>query len=478
MVPKGSQHALGGKWVFKLKRGPKGEILRHKARWVVRGFEQQEGIDYFETFASVVKPMSYKALFAISAALDLEIHQMDVKTAFLYGDIDTEIFVEPPHGLKDSEGKLCRLRKALYGLKQSPRIWYETLSTFMKEQGFTPLASDPGIFTKGLLFVAIYVDDLLIAGADLDAIAALKSALSARFEMSDLGECHYYLGMEIIRDRPNHTLRLSQAGYLAKILQDFGMANCSPNTVPMSGNLCPGPAGFQASKLDTKRYQKAIGSLMYLMLGTRPDIAFTVGCLSRYMSNPADIHHAAVKHLWRYLKGTSNLTLVYHGDLKPLQGYTDADWGSDPDTRRSTAGYAFNLGSAVISWSSKRQPTVALSSCEAEYMGQTQATKEAVWLRGLLTEFQIMKADSAATQILADNQGAIALASNPNNHARSKHIDIQWHYTREVQESGKIVLRFTPTSSQIADGLTKALPKAAFQRFRSALGLEAWGSSG
>ncbi|KAE8832650.1 hypothetical protein PTNB73_10321 [Pyrenophora teres f. teres] len=296
--------------------------------------------------------------------------------------------------------------------------------------------------------------------------------------MSDLGECHYYLGMEIIRDRPNRTLRLSQAGYLAKILQDFGMANCSPNAVPMSGNLCPGPAGFQASKLDTKRYQKAIGSLMYLMLGTRPDIAFTVGCLSRYMSNPADIHHAAVKHLWRYLKGTSNLTLVYHGDLKPLQGYTDADWGSDPDTRRSTAGYAFNLGSAVISWSSKRQPTVALSSCEAEYMGQTQATKEAFWLRGLLTEFQIMKADSAATQILADNQGAIALASNPNNHARSKHIDIQWHYTREVQDSGKIALRFTPTSSQIADGLTKALPKAAFQRFKSALGLEAWGSSG
>ena len=354
LVPKAAQHALGGKWVFKIKRGPQGEVLRYKARWVVRGFEQQEGIDYHETFASVVKPMSYKALFAIAAAMDLEIHQMDVKTAFLYGDIDTEIFVEPPHGLKGSEGKLCRLRKALYGLKQSPRIWYDTLANFMKEQGFFPTASDPGIFAKGLLFVAIYVDDLLIAGASLDEISALKTALSARFEMSDLGECRFYLGMEIIRDRPNRTLRLSQAGYLAKILEDFGMAKCSSNSTPMGGHLGPGPEGFQALKPDVKRYQKAVGSLMYLMLGTRPDIAFAVGCLSRYMANPAENHHAAVKHLWRYLKGTDKLVLVYKGKLQALQGYTDADWGSDLEKRRSTSGYTFNLGSAAISWSLKR----------------------------------------------------------------------------------------------------------------------------
>jgi len=195
------------------------------------------------------------------------------------------------------------------------------------------------------------------------------------------------------------------------------------------------------------------------------------------MANPAPHHIAAVKHLLRYLQGTLDWVLVYKGDLKPLSGYTDADWGGDTATRRSTSGYIFNLGSGAISWSSKRQPTVALSSCEAEYMGQTQATKEAIWLRRLLVELQAMEKDEPlATPILADNQGAIALASNPYNHARTKHIDIQWHFVREAQEAGSVNFQYTPTDKQIADGLTKPLPKDAFQRFRAAIGLEKWGS--
>lgn len=188
LVPRpGDRRVLGGKWVYKLKRGPNGEILRHKARWVVRGFEQEYGIDYNETFASVVKPMSYKALFAIAAALDLEIHQMDVKTAFLYGDIDEEIYVEQPHELSDGTDRVCRLNKALYGLKQSPRIWYNTLTAFLTQLGFSPLAADLGVFSKGHVYVAIYVDDILIAGPDLDEINQLKASLVKRFEMTDLG---------------------------------------------------------------------------------------------------------------------------------------------------------------------------------------------------------------------------------------------------------------------------------------------------
>jgi hypothetical protein len=252
LVPRpGNRHVLRGKWVYKLKRGPNGEILRYKAHWVVRGFEQKYGIDYNETFASVVKPMSYKALFAIAAALDLEIHQMDVKTAFLYGSVKEEIYVEQPPGLGNDPGKVCRLNKALYGLKQSPRIWYNTLAGFLGELGFKPLISDLGIFVKGSVYIAIYVDDLLIAGPDLEELKGLKAALSKRFEMTDLGECRYYLGMEIIRDRRNRTIRLSQRGYISKILDDFGFGEMKPVSTPMdTSKIEPAPKDYVAAEKD------------------------------------------------------------------------------------------------------------------------------------------------------------------------------------------------------------------------------------
>ncbi|KAJ0124118.1 Uncharacterized protein HZ326_31466, partial [Fusarium oxysporum f. sp. albedinis] len=194
--------ALRGKWVFKLKRGENGQVLRYKARFVVRGFEQREGIDFNETFASVVKPMSYKMIFAIAAALDLELEQMDVKTAFLYGLVTEEIYVEQPEGFDDGSGRVCKLLRALYGLKQAPRVWYETLSTFLATLGFKPLLSDMGVFVKGHTFIAVYVDDLLIAGPSKDEIVAVKQALCNKFKMTDLGPCKYYLGMSGLWNGP------------------------------------------------------------------------------------------------------------------------------------------------------------------------------------------------------------------------------------------------------------------------------------
>ncbi|CCE29311.1 uncharacterized protein CPUR_03004 [Claviceps purpurea 20.1] len=474
LVPRpGNRKTLGAKWAYKLKRGPSGEIVRHKARWVVRGFEQEEGLDYQETFASVVKPMSYKALFAIAAALNLELHQMDVKTAFLYGLIDDLVYVEQPEGFNDGTDRVCLLNKALYGLKQSPRIWYNTLAIFLCTLGFKPLTSDLGVFVKGNLYVAIYVDDLLLAGPDLDDIKAVKAALSKRFEMEDLGECHHYLGMEIVRDRPNRTLRLNQRAYTQKILGEFQMDNSNKRfATPMATDVKyeQAPSTFTASKTDREWYAKAIGSVMYLMLGTRPDIAFAVSCLSRFMSNPTNTHISGVKRLFRYLNGTQDLQLVYKGPLQPLRAFTDADWAGDTSTRRSTSGYIFSLESGAISWSAKRQPTVALSSCEAEYMGHTQATKEAIWLKRLLGE--LLNQEPETTTIFGDNQGAIALAKNPQDHARTKHIDIQWHFVREKQIAGEIALEYVPSSDQIADGLTKPLPRPDFEKFRDALGLE------
>ena len=227
-----NRRALRAKWVYRLKRGAMGEVLRHKARWVVRGFEQREGIHFNETFASVVKPMSYRALFAIAAANNWEIHAMDVKTAFLYGCVEEDIYVEQPEGFEDGTKRVCKLNKALYGLKQSPRIWYETLTIFLKSLGFHMINADFSIFAKERVIVSIYVDDLKITGSSPSEIRCIKQALSERFQMVDLGPISYYLGISITRDRPNRILRLSQQAYLEKVLRDHGMWETNPVAQP------------------------------------------------------------------------------------------------------------------------------------------------------------------------------------------------------------------------------------------------------
>lgn len=468
------KRVLRGKWVFKIKRAADGSVQKYKARWVVRGFEQVEGSDYAETFASVVKPMSYKALFAIAAAMDYEIEQMDVKTAFLYGNVNDEVYVEQPTGYEEDADSVCLLDKALYGLKQSPRIWYETLTEFLKSLGFEALNADLSVFTRHGMIIAIYVDDLLIVGPSKDDITEVKRSLSGRFQMSDLGPCTHYLGISVRRDRANRCLYLSQRAYVEKFLKDLGTWDVKTAVTPLdSGKLPEAPQGYQAADTLKSRYQRAVGLLMYAMLGTRPDISYAVSVVSRFSANPTTDHWLAVQRILRYLRGTLDLELAFSGDLRPLVGYSDADWAGDISTRRSTSGYVFGIGTGPISWSSKRQSTVSLSTCEAEYIGQTQATKEAVWLRNLLAELTDMdECDIPTTVIYCDNQGAIALAKNPKFHGRSKHIDIQHHYVREKVEDGTVGLKYIETSKQIADGLTKPLSKVPFLQFRKALGLQ------
>ena len=469
-----SRQSLSGKWVYKRKKGGDGEILRYKSRWVVRGFEQQEGIDYQETFASVIKPMSYKIIFALVAAHDWELEQMDVKTAFLYGTVDEDIYVEQIEGFDDKSGRVCKLKKALYGLKQAPRVWYQTISRFLHEYGLTSLAADSAIFTGTDIIVGLFVDDIIIVGPDKEKIQKFKEALSKQFKMTDLGPCKYYLGMTIERDRPNRVIRLGQEAYLRSVLKDFGMEDSKSNSIPIQtgARLKSAPDEYEPPKELVKWYQGAIGSLMYAMLGTRPDIAFAVSVMSRFAAKPLPEHKKIVQGIFRYLKGSLHLKLTFRGALKDLTGYTDSDWSGCQDTRRSTSGYIFMIGSAVVSWSAKRQATVALSSCESEYIGYTQAAKEAIWLRMLLQQLDAAPDQLAATVIWADNQGAIAMAKNPKFHARCKHIATQHHFVREKVESGEIDLQYVCTKEQIADGLTKPLGRVLFTEFRERLGLE------
>lgn len=465
---------LQARWVFRYKRNSQHQIIRHKARWVVKGFEQTMGIDYNETFASVVKPMSYKTLFALAAANDWEIEQMDVKTAFLYGSVDEDIYVEQPEGFISSDSsKVCKLSKALYGLKQSPRVWYDLLSSYLQLHGFDPLDADESVFVNGSTYIAVYVDDLLIFGPDAGFIDTVKKLLNKRFQMTDLGPAAFYLGMEVKRDRAARKLRLSQSSYLEEGIRKMDLWDSPAQLTPLSASirLTPADKGYIATPAFKLQYQSAVGTLMYAMLGTRPDIAFATSLVSRFASNPTEEHMRVVKRIFSYLRGTLDLHLVYQGDLQHLTGFTDSDWAGDY-TRRSTSGFVFNIGSGAISWSAKRQSTVALSTCEAEYGGQTLAAKEAIWLRQLLKE--LCPEDDAiyATILYADNQGAIALAKDAKFHARTKHIDIQHHWIREKIAAGDIELEYIETTRQIADGFTKPLPKDAFFRFRSALGLE------
>jgi hypothetical protein len=340
--------------------------------------------------------------------------------------------------------------------------------------GYSILDSDISVFVKGDTFVAVYVDDLLIVGPRIDQINELKQSLSNRYKMTDLGPCNHYLGLTIRRDRANKAIYLGQRAYTERFLTAHNMwNNVNTKAIPMdpSLKLTPAQEGYKAGARFKTTYQSMVGSLMYAMLGTRPDIAFSVSVVSRYASNPDESHLRAVKNIFRYLRGTANYELCFQGTLESLTGFTDASWGDDFSTRRSTSGYIFNLGSGAITWSSKRQPTVALSTCEAELMGQMQACKEAVWLRRLLGE--LGEEQAQATVIFGDNIGALALAKNAaSRHANTKHIPLQERWQHDLVEKDIVDLHWTPTNKMVADGLTKALPSPLFKQFTIMLGLK------
>ena len=276
---------------------------------------------------------------------------MDVKTAFLYGNVEETIYVTQPIGFEyGGKHKVCKLKKALYGLKQSPRVWYNTLTAYLKELGFEPIAADYSVFSNGSTIIAIYVDDILLAGPNKEEIQGIKGKLHERFEITDLGACSYYLGMIVTRDRANRILRLGQAGYVQKFITEHGMWESKGTPTPMgTEKYQAAEEDFQATEASRTAYQSTVGSLMYAMLDTRPDIAYAVSIMSRYGSNPNKAHWKAVKRIFRYLRQTVDYQLVFRGDLKSLSGYTDADWAGDQDTRRSTSGYVFDVGSAAIS---------------------------------------------------------------------------------------------------------------------------------
>ena len=348
--------SLSGKWVYKLKRDVNGNIIRYKSRWVVKGYLQQYGVDFEQTYASVVKPMAFRLLFAIAAHHDLDIEQLDVVTAFLYGVIDQLIYVQMPKGYEKA-GMICKLNKALYGLKQSPRLWYERLSEFLLTKlGLSKLHADHSIFpsSAGIRgpIVTSFVDDLNIIGPKgSPMISEVKKQLNIAFKMVDMGLISHYLGLKVERNRDNRTIKLSQSTYIEKVLEKFHMQNAKTTTTPMKeGSLFRNES--QASESDIKQYQAIVGSIMFAMIETRPDIAYATSVVSRHAKNPGKSHMEAAKQILRYLSATRDRGITFGGGDLSIQGYSDSDWASDKEDRKSTSGYVFMLNNGPISWAS------------------------------------------------------------------------------------------------------------------------------
>ncbi|KAH9650990.1 hypothetical protein KPL70_026576 [Citrus sinensis] len=485
LIPKPAKKKIVGcKWIYKIKECiPEVEPLRYKARLVAKGFTQKEGIDFNEVFSPVVRHSSLRILLALVAVNDMHLEQMDVKTAFLHGELEEMIVMAQPRGYEDPDKAdyVCHLRKSLYGLKQSPRQWYLRFDKFMAENSFQRCSYDCCVYHKNLIdgdkiYLLLYVDDMLIACKHMDHIDVLKKQLKNAFEIKDLGAAKKILGVELLRDSKKGILKLSQHCYIKKVLERFEMVNSKPVQTPLSAhfrlscNQCPRTEDEKA-EMSTTPYSSAVGCLMYAMVLTRPDISHAVSVVSRYMGNPGKEHWRAVKWILRYLSGTADYSLIYGlkgGTEVDVEGYVDADYAGDLDKRRSLTGYLFTLSGCTINWKASLQSVAALSTTESEYTATAEAFKKAIWLKGMVTELGFEQRQVA---VHCDSQSAICLSKNQVHHEKTKHIDIKLHFVRLEVSKGVVKLLKIHTDDNLADMLTKAVPAAKLEFCMNSAGI-------
>lgn len=468
-LPPGKR-AITARWIYKLKPGSPGQPPRYKARLVARGFQQQQGIDYGETFAPVVRWETIRIISALAAHRHWIIRHLDVQTAFLNGIIKEEVYMQQPLGFVSAgrEREVCKLKRALYGLRQSPRAWYHRIDVALHDKGLHRSQADSNLYILEhhgeIVLLILYVDDLYLTGSHPQLIHDLATSFMAEFAMTDLGAISKYLGVHFVHTSGG--LLLHQEPYALSILAEFSFLDCRPSFIPLN-------EGLQLRRdtgtppVDATMYKRLVGKLLYLTR-TRPDISFATNQASRYMHEPQELHLAVVKGILRYLKRYPSYGIYYvNGEDTTLQGYSDANYAADLDDRISTSAYLFTLGSSPVSWNSKKQSSTARSSCESEYRALSLCAMEATWIRSLLSE--IGCSSSIPTPIGVDNQSAIKLANNPVFHDRTKHFEVDWHFCRQKVQAGDISVEYISTTEQPADMLTKALGRSKFEAGRNRL---------
>jgi Reverse transcriptase (RNA-dependent DNA polymerase) len=469
-LPAGAR-ALGSRVVLEVKRDG-----RYKARLVAQGFSQVSGVDFGETYSPVVSFPTVRAFLAVCTLHDLQIRQLDVKNAFLNAPLEDgeEIYIKLPEGYPERPpGTVLRLHRALYGLHQASRRWYNTFRSRLKTRGFEPCAADPGLFLRandaGRVLAAVYVDDGLVAGDSSEAIDEVMAMLAEFWDVRDLGTPDDFLGISITRDFAAGTLKLDQSAYATRLVELFA-DQLVPASLPMPARAVLSKAQPGDDLAAGGDYRSLVGGLMYLANGTRPDISHSVGQLARHNQNPTQAHWSAALQVLRYVAGTLSRGLCYRRDGNAeLIGYVDSNWAACLDTRRSVTGVIFLLAGAAIMWGSRTQPTVAGSTCQAEYMAYNEATRDALFLRKVLPD--LGHAIEGPVSLKGDNDAALALLRNEQLTQRSRHYDVIHHFARERVQSGEVEFTWVPSKENVADCLTKALPKPELERAVHNLGL-------
>lgn len=454
---------LGCKWVFRTKLNADGTLDRLKARLVAKGYDQEEGVDYLETYSPVVRTATVRLILHAATVFKWDIKQLDVKNAFLHGDLTETVYMNQPPGFVDQANlsSVWKLHKAIYGLKQAPREWFNKFSTFLLHFGFECSLKDPSLFVYykngDLILLLLYVDDMVLTGSNPVLIEQLLSSLKTEFRMKDMGKLSYFLGIQA--HFHSSGLFLNQHKYAEDLLHTAGMLDCAPMPTPLPLQL-NNVTGQEELFAQPTYFRSLAGKLQYLTL-TRPDIQFAVNFVCQKMHAPTVSDFTVLKRILRYIKGTIDYGISFSSDTDfTLRAYSDSDWAGCTGTRRSTSGFCTFLGSNIISWSAKRQPSVSRSSTEAEYRALSDTAAEIIWLKDLLLNIGISK--TPPPELYFDNLSAVYLSANPALHKQSKHFATHYHYVREQVADGSVIVHHIPYSHQLADIFTKSLPFEAF----------------
>ncbi|KAL1994660.1 hypothetical protein VTN49DRAFT_2130 [Thermomyces lanuginosus] len=463
-----SMKILGCRWVYAYKFDKHGRLQKVKARLVIRG-DQQARVTDKDTYAATLAGRSFRILMAIAARFNLELVQYDAVNAFVNAHLDEVVFMRMPPGYEE-DNMILRLRRALYGRRRSPLLWQKELTKTLLEIGFERVPHEPCAFIRNGVILFFYVDDIVVAYRKEQRTVALRAIieLKKRYKLQGGDNLNWFLGIRVLRDRTRRRIWLSQASYIDKI---SGLADTrEPVRIPMGREELL-PYDGCAELKDIRRYQQKVGSLMYVAVHTRPDIAFAVSRLARFMTNPGPEHHEAADRVLNYLAHTKSLGLEFGGD-NHLRVASDASFADNTLDRKSSQAFAMKLFGGMIGWRANKQDTVTTSTTEAELLALAQAAKESMFVSRLLAELK-ERLDEERIQIECDNKQTIGLVTKDTLALKSslRHVDIHNHWLRQEYQRGGIVVKYTESSEMMADGLTKALPRQSFERFRNQMGL-------
>lgn len=465
--------AVSCKWVYKIKYGIDGQIARFKARLVAKGYTQKFGEDYNEVFAPVVKQTVFRSFLAVASMKQMDIFHIDVKNAFLNGELIDDIYMKQPSGFINNEeaNKVYKLNKSLYGLKQSARCWNEKIHSSLIELGFRRGQADPCLYTKQVgekfIFILLYVDDMLVSCEDSSLAEEVINQISKTFKITNLGKISSYLGVQVEKDQQG-VYHINQKNYIEHILSEYSLMDCKVSNIPMDPGYLKNIPVDEEYLDNNNEYRRMIGSLLYLTINSRPDIAVQVSILSRKVSKPTKRDLTELRRVFKYLKATKDYKLKIGGIGELfLEGFADSDWAGDVESRKSTSGYVFKFADGLVSWGSRKQQNITLSSTEAEYVALSEACQE---LEYLLLIFQDLKISDIKVIMREDNQSCLKLLDDKINH-RTRHIDVKYHYVKEVKNSGKAVFEYCQTNEMIADMLTKPLANSKLKYFCEKIGL-------